>query len=124
MPDFEYPADDATALTSFLKAAGWGLSALLIGCALLLSACTLMVFNVILFHGGLRGIPIELAHYAGIIGTAGVAILGLVSIGFGIRGWQSGAAGFGVAGTVASLVGLVAWLIASGDLLAILGVFK
>jgi hypothetical protein len=106
----------------------WGISALAIGCTLLLSACVLMVFNISLFQHGLFNIPLDLARVVGIIGVLGVALLGLASVAFGIRGWRGSGAigestGFGVAGTLTSLVGLAAWLIAGADLLAILQLF-
>ncbi len=128
MPDFEDTEDEPARTSEFWHAAAWGFSALLIGCTLLLAACTLMVFNVILFHGGFAGIPVELARAAGLIGVLGVALLGIFSVGFGFRGWvmsrdDRGPSGLGIAGTAMSAVGLVAWLIAGGDLLAILGVF-
>lgn len=107
----------------------WGLAALLIGCTLLVSACVLMVFNILLFRGGLMGIPLDLARPAGLGAVLGVAAFGASSVWFGLRGWsESGRRGesqaFGVAGTGASLVGLVAWLVAGVDLLAILGLFR
>jgi hypothetical protein len=128
VPDFDDSLDES-ATPAFWASSAWGFSGLLIGCTLLLSACTLMVFNVILFRGGLFGIPAELARVAGIVGVAGVACLGLLAVGCGVRGWLTatggrGAVAFGVAGTAAALAGLVAWLIAGADLLAILGVFE
>src|SRR5438034_741314 len=107
MPDFD-DSDDEPVTPSFWNSSAWGLSALLIGCTLLLSACTLMVFNAILFRAGMFGIPMDLARAAGIIGVIGVAALGLVAVFCGVRGWLTalggrGAVGFGVAGTAASL---------------------
>lgn len=106
----------------------WGISALAIGCTLLLSACVLMVFNIGLFQHGLANIPLELARGAGIVALAGGMLLGMVSVFFGIRGWRGSGAigestGFGVAGTLMSLVGLGAWIIAGVDLLMILRLF-
>jgi hypothetical protein len=107
----------------------WGLAALLIGCTLLLSACVLMVFNVLLFRGGLGGIPLALARPAAVVAVSGVALLGLCAVVFGFRGWSGAVRGgespaFGVAGSAAAVVGLIAWLVAGADLLAILGLFK
>ena len=106
---------------------GWGFRALMIGCSLLISSCALMVFNVMLFWRGLRGIPKDWAQIGGIIGVAGVALLGLLAVVFGIRGWNAAShrgesTALGVSGTLAAIVGLIAWLIAGIDLLAILGV--
>ena len=114
---------------SLSPAVGWGLAGLLIGCTLLLSACVLMVFNVLLFMRGMRGVPRDLAQVGGVIGVGGVALLGVLAVIFGYRGWsaasrreESGA--LGVAGCAAGAVGLVAWLIAGIDLLATLDVLK
>jgi hypothetical protein len=128
MPDFD-DHDEPTPIPEFWRSAAWGFSALVIGCTLLLSACVLMVFNVILFHGGFQGIPVELSQAVGTVGVIGVALLGLVSLWLGIRGWSMASGGrgsvaLGVAGTATSLVGLIAWLIAGGDLLMILGIFQ
>lgn len=108
---------------------GWGLAALLIGCTLLISACVLMVFNIILFRGGMVGIPRDLARAAGVVSVAGVALLGLLAIRCGAKGWSgAGTRGespaLGVAGTAAAVVGTIAWLVAGADLLMILGVFR
>ena len=86
-----------------------------------------MVFNVMPFWRGLRGIPKDWAQFGGIIGVAGVAALGILSVVFGIRGWNAAAhrgesTALGVSGTLASIVGLIGWLITGIDLLAILGV--
>lgn len=107
----------------------WGISALAIGCTLLLSSCTLMIFNLLLFNQGPLGIPITLARIVGMIAVIGISLLGLASVTFGIRSWRDSASngdsvGFGVAGTLTSFVGLVAWLIAGGDMLIILGWFS
>ncbi|AMV23255.1 hypothetical protein VT84_02520 [Gemmata sp. SH-PL17] len=104
---------------------GGGLAGLAIGCTLLISACVLMVFNVILFGRGLVDVPRDLAQYGGLIGTTGVAILGLIAVIISVRSWsaarQSGeSVALNVAATAASLVGLVAWLIAGIDLMMIL----
>jgi hypothetical protein len=124
--DYEPPSSSAVSLSA---GTSWGLAALLIGCTLLISACALMVFNVILFQGGLFGIPRDLARLGGTIGVIGVAVLGLLAVIFGVRGWVAAArrgesVAFGVAGTLAAVVGFVAWAIAGIDLLAILGVLR
>lgn len=100
-----------------------GIAGLLIGCTLLISACVLMVFNVILFRGGMRGIPRDLATLGGGVGVLGVACLGLVGVVMGFRSWgakkgESGA--LGGAATAAAGVGLIGWLIAGIDLMMIL----
>jgi hypothetical protein len=108
--------------------AAWGLAGLLIGCALLVSSCTLMVFNIVLFRGGLAGVPLDIARPAAVVGVIAVAGLGAAATGFGVRGWAGAvrrgeSAALGVAGSMTGLVGLVAWFIAGGDLLAVLGLF-
>jgi hypothetical protein len=112
-------------VTGFTNAAQWGLASLLIGCTLLLAACGTLIFNVLLFRAGPAGIPTGLAFVGGLIGTLVVSALGLASVVFGVLGWQRAyAAGsspaLGVAGVVTSIVGLIAWLIAAIDLIAIL----
>jgi hypothetical protein len=124
--DDEYPFPETNQF-SLSPGAAWGLGALLIGCSLLISACVLMVFNVILFNIGFRGIPKELAQIGGSIGAVSVSILGICSVWWGYRGWSAAvrreeSTALGVAGTVAAVFGLVAWLIAALDLLAILQV--
>jgi FtsH-binding integral membrane protein len=108
-----------------VSAQSGGIVALVLGCTLLLAACILMVFNVLLFTSGLFGIPIEIAQIGALIGTMGVAVLGIAGISFGVRGWlaasrQQEPTAFGAAGTMAAIVGLIAWLIASTDLMLIL----
>jgi hypothetical protein len=122
--DYHFPEQNAVSLSAGF---GWGLAALLIGCTLLMSACTLMVFNVILFMRGLMGIPRDLAQIGGVIGMVSVALLGICAALWGYRGWsaavrQGESTAMGVAGTVVAVVGLVAWLIAALDLLAVLDV--
>ena len=101
-----------------------GLAALLIGCALLISACVLMTFNVLLFRGGLRGIPMGLAQFGAVLGVGSVAALGLVAVVLGVRGWGATKEGeskaLAVAGTGAAVGGWVAWMIAGVNLLIIL----
>ena len=104
---------------------GWGLAGLLIGCTLLISACALLVFNVLLFIQGMRGVPRDLARLGGVIGVGGVVLLGACAVGFGLRGWSAAnrvgeSPALGVAGTVSGSVGLVAWIIAGTDLIFIL----
>jgi hypothetical protein len=104
-----------------------GLAALLIGCTLLVSACVLMAFNVILFghfSHGMRGIPMRLSQFGAFTGLMGVLVLGFFGIVLGIRGWSAATKGegraLGIAATAASIVGLIAWLIASISLMMIL----
>ena len=59
----------------------------------------------------------------------GWTVLGVVAVICGIRAWMAsrggrGSAALGVAGTGAGITGLIAWIIAGGDLLAVLGVFR
>src|SRR5262245_42090982 len=110
--------DVNTPRTGFTSAEQWGLASLLIGCALLVAACVVLVFNVLLFRGGPAGIPTGLAFAGGLIGTLVVSALGLASLLFGIRASQQAyAAGsspaLGVAGVVTSFAGLLVWLIAA-----------
>ncbi len=98
-------------------------------CRRLVAACVVLVFNVLLFRGGPAGIPTLLAFAGGLIGALAVTALGLASLLFGIWGWQQAhAAGsspaLGVAGVMASLAGLVAWLIVAIDFMMILYSFN
>jgi hypothetical protein len=88
-----------------------GLAALLIGLALFLGACVLEVFNVLLFRGGMRGIPRDLSIVGGFVGSGGVALLGLFAT---VRAFRTG---FGALAPLAAGVGLIAWLIASINLM-------
>jgi drug/metabolite transporter (DMT)-like permease len=121
--------DIRTPVAGFTCAAQWGLASLLIGCTLLVAACVLLVFNVLLFRGGPAGIPTGLALVGGLIGSLAVSILGLASLLFGIWGWRHAhvvgeSPALGVAGVIASFAGLVAWLIAAIDLMMILFSFN
>jgi hypothetical protein len=91
-----------------------GLGALLVGLALLISACVLEVFNVVLFRTGFGGIPRDLATLGGFVGCGAVALLGLFAVVQGAR------ARFGALAPLAAGVDLVAWLIASINLMMIL----
>ena len=122
--DYQPPGSNSFSLSPGVSG---GLAALLIGCTLLISACALMVFNVLLFSRGLRGIPRDAAQFGGVVGVVGVALFGLVAVGLGIHGWVAAAkrgeaTALGIAGTAAALIGFVGWAIAGIDLLAILGV--
>jgi hypothetical protein len=122
--DYGVPTSGSVSLS---PGTGWGLAGLLIGCTLLVSSCALMAFNVLLFSRGFRGIPRDLAQIGGVIGVTGVAVLGVLAVVFGARGWAAASrreesVALGVAGTAAGVVGLVAWLIAGINLLAILDV--
>jgi hypothetical protein len=97
---------------------GAALAALVVGCALLVGACVLMAFNVLLFRGGLRGIPLELAQFGAVLGVGCVAALGVLAIVTGFRGWS--APGFGAVALGASAAGWVAWMVAGINLLIIL----
>jgi hypothetical protein len=127
--DYEPPSSSARRGVSLSQGTSWGLAALLIGCALLISSCALMVFNIILFRGGLAGIPRDLARFGGVIAVVGVAAFAILAIVFGVRGWNAASragesTAFGVAGTIAAVIGFVGWAIAGLDLLMILGVFR
>lgn len=90
----------------------------MVGLALLVSACVLEVFNVLLFRGGLRGIPRDPSIVGGFVGCGGVALLGAFAVVQGLR--ASGQSGFGALAPLAAGAGLVAWLIASINLMMIL----
>lgn len=124
MTEDEYLPPGADRGLSLSAATGAGLAGLLIGCTLLLSACVLMVFNVLLFSRGLRGIPIDLARLGGAIGVLGVALLGLLAVVCGVKSWRGGRTDestlLGATATAAGVVGLIAWLIAGIDLMMIL----
>jgi hypothetical protein len=123
MDDDDYGPSSNT--LSLSPGVGWGLSGLIIGCTLLVAGCTLMVFNVIFFAVGMGGVDQEWAQRGGVIGVVGMALFGLFGIWCGARGWAAArrtndSAALGIAGTVAGFAGLIAWLIAGIDLLAIL----
>ena len=129
MTDDDYEPPSSRRGVSLSAGASCGLAALLIGCALLVSSCVLMVFNIILFRGGLADIPLDLARLGGVLAVLGVAALGGLAIAFGVRGWNAASragesTAFGVAGTLAAVVGFVGWVIAGLDLLMILRVFR
>ena len=124
--DFGPPSTGQLSLSTGTAA---GLAGLLIGCTLLVSACALMVFNVILFSLGMRNIPRDLAQLGGLVGAVGVATLGVFAVASGVRGWNAAnrngeSNALGIAGTLAGVVGLIAWLIAGIDMLAVLGLFR
>jgi hypothetical protein len=91
-----------------------GLAALLIGLALFIGACVLEVFNVVLFRTGFRGIPRDLSVLGGFVGCGAVALLGACAV---VQAFRSG---FGALSPLAACVGLIAWLIASINLMMIL----
>ena len=98
-----------------------GLAGVLIGCALLISACTLMTFNVILYSRGFRGIPVDLARVGAVAGVGGVFLLGVFAVVCAARGWSAAARSgesqtLSVAGTFAAGAGLIAWIVAGTNL--------
>jgi hypothetical protein len=123
--DYHVPSGDSVALSG---GAAWGLAGLAIGCTLLVAACVLMVFNVILFSLAPDNVPLDWAQLGGAVGVGGVALLGLLAVFAGVRGWSAAArrgesVALGVTGTAAGVAGLVAWLIAGIDLLLVLRLF-
>lgn len=124
MTEDDYLPPTADHGLSLSATTGAGLAGLLIGCTLLLSACVLMVFNVMLFTRGLWGVPIDLARVGGGIGVLGVALLGVLAVACGVKSWRGGrrdgSSVLGIAAMAAGAVGLVAWLIAGIDLMMIL----
>jgi hypothetical protein len=120
--DFRSPA------AGFNSAVQWGLASLLIGSTLLVASCVTLVFNVLLFRGGPAGIPMGLAYFGGLLGTVVVLALGIFGIVSGIRGWLWASSdrlcpALPVAGTLASAVGVLTWLVAAIDLIMILHAF-
>lgn len=125
MTDDEYAPPTTPAGVALSTGTGAGLAGLLIGCTLLISACALMVFNVLLFIQGMRGVPRDLAQIGGIAGVSGVTILGVCGVTFGARGWVAAnrtgeSNALGIAGTATATVGLIAWIVAGADLIFIL----
>jgi hypothetical protein len=126
MLEDEYLPPSATSSTpvSLSRSTSAGLAALMIGCTLLISACVLMAFNVVLFRGGLGGIPRGLALFGAVLGVGSVALMGLVGVVLGLRGWSATQTGesraLGVGGTATASGGFVGWMIAGINLLIIL----
>jgi hypothetical protein len=122
MTDDEYYPLSTTPVT-LSRSTSAGLPALVIGCALLISACVLMAFNILLFAHGPRGIPVTLGQFAAVLGVVSVAGLGLVAAVLGFRSWGAARDGepraLGVAATAAGAGGFVAWMIAGINLLFI-----
>jgi hypothetical protein len=120
--DEYYPASGNQ--VSLSPCAGAGVAALAIGCTMLVAACVLMVVNVVLFRGGLQGVPIPLALLGTGIGVGSIAALGAFATVLGVRGWGAAREGesktLGVAGTFAAAGGLVAWFVAGIDTFMIL----
>jgi hypothetical protein len=129
MRDDEYLPPDYDSPSGFTlsRSTGAGLAGLLIGCTLLVSACVLMTFNILLhshFSHGLHGIPIGLSLVGAAIGLPSVTLLGVFGFVMGIRSWSAvprGEAGaLGAAATFAGFVGMAAWVIAATNLVMIL----
>jgi hypothetical protein len=123
MTDDDYYPLSTTPVT-LSRGTSAGIAALVIGCTLLVSACVLMAFNILLFGHGLRGIPVGLAKFGAVLGVGSVAVLGLVAVVLGFRSWGATQDGesqaLGVAATAAGGAGFVAWGIAGTNLLIIL----
>jgi len=108
--------------------AHWGLASLLMGGFLMLGALITLVVNLLFWSVGPRGIPMHLAFLGCVIGLAAVVGLNIVSLLFGIRGWQQAQleqrpAGLPIAGTLTSSVALIGWVGVGLDLLAIIHSF-
>ncbi len=108
------------------KSAQWGLASLLTGGTLLITSAITLVFNVLFLSQALH---MRLAMAWIIAGTilalAGVVGLSVASVVFGILGWRTAFVerqppALPLAGTLMSLVALLAWLIVGIDLVAIL----
>jgi hypothetical protein len=123
MNDDDYYPPSANQV-SLSPCAGAGVASLAIGCTMLASACVMMAVNVVLFRGGLWGVPIPLALIGTVIGIGSIAALGAFATVLGIRGWNAAREGESkapaVAGTFAAAGGLVAWIIAGTNLFMIL----
>jgi hypothetical protein len=128
VPDYR---DDLEPSAVYRHAGEWGLASLIMGGVLALMAPMTLVFNLILWLNFDRAIEPSLrtlARQGGMAAVAGIGLLCLLSVGFGIKGWRSAVAtgqpaGLGVAGTLVSLMATLAWVIVGGDLLMILGTF-
>jgi hypothetical protein len=105
-----------------------GLASLMVGCAIGLASPITIVAAAVTFHHGPHGIPTVLAFVGGLIGVIIVAAGAVVSLIFGIYGWlragrQRASLVLPMAGTAASAVGLLVWIIAAIVLLMVLGGF-
>jgi hypothetical protein len=108
--DFQHDPSSSRRVSS----QGWGLAGLLIGCSLVVAGPIMMVFGVLLEERRL-GFPLGLALLATGLAMGVVALLGVLGMVCGLRGWnrsiaQNESTSLGVAGTWASLIGLLVWL--------------
>jgi hypothetical protein len=108
--------------------AQWGLASLLIGAVLILAALMTLIFNVLLWQSGPRGMPRMAALIGTVIGLA--AVLGLAGFGIvaGLKGrsrtpLNSPPSPLATAGVVTGSTALVLWLLIGFDLLLILAPF-
>lgn len=109
----------------------WGLSSLILGGFLALGAPVVLIFNVMIWLTIPRAIPpqfTQLLFYVGIFAMVVVVLMCLISLSFGMKAWRAASytgqpTGFAVAGTLASLVALGAWIFVGIDLIMILGTY-
>jgi hypothetical protein len=110
-------------------ASSWGLSSLLLGGVLLITAAITLACNILLWLAGPRGLDLSLIYVGGIVCLIGAVCIALCSVGFGIRGLARAVAhgespSFALAGTLVSLLAVLAWIVVGVDLIMILETFK
>jgi hypothetical protein len=108
--------------------AQWGLASLLIGAVLILAALTTLIFNLILWQSGPRGMPRGSAIMGTVLGL--LVVLGLASFGIaaGFKGRTRTPLDFppsplATAGVVTGTAAMILWLLIGIDLLVILASF-
>jgi hypothetical protein len=106
----------------------WGLASVLMGSLLFLGSPIMLIFNFLIYQAGpatLSRSDLLLARVASIVVGVSVTGLGAAAVAFGVRAWQAAVAhrqpqGLPLAGLLVSGVGLLLWLMAGCDTLAIL----
>jgi hypothetical protein len=107
--------------------AQWGLASLLIGSVLIVAALITLIFNVMLWQSGPRGLPRLLALIGTLVGLLVVLYLAGFAIRAGLKGRNRPFAELppsplATAGVVTSSAAMILWLIVGIDLLMILGI--